>query len=72
MVPTESRLWLILGAIGNSFHFLLPMILLALWPLRKTASPIEFRAMEPKPFLIIAAALVLAVFVLVIGPGVEF
>jgi len=71
MVPTDDRILLVLGAVGNSFYFLLPLVLLPFWPPKKDKMLSEPPNLQFNLAWIIVGIITALFFVFVIGPGIR-
>ncbi len=66
MVPSDDRMMMIMGGIGNSLFFLSPMLLLiGLAPKTTQGTP----SFGPRPRIVLAGLLATLVYVFVMAPG---
>jgi hypothetical protein len=70
-VPSDDRMMMLMGGIGNSLFFLWPMLLLLAWPVREDRLLAGGPNWRPRPALVAVAAVVTAIYVLVVSAGIE-
>ena len=72
-VPSDQRALMVLGGFGNSFTFMLPMLVLPFLRSQATsAETVEGSFGERNPSLVLAGITCALMFVLIVGPGITF
>jgi hypothetical protein len=71
IVPSDMRIWMVLGGLGNAFTFMLPMLVLAFVP-TSSDLPEETGAMVQHRGIIATGLVCTLLFVFVVGRGINF
>lgn len=71
IMPTDDRLLMVMGGIGNSLFFLIGMLLLAFVPTSKEKIK-ESARLKRNPFLLIISLLLIGLYLFVMSPGINF
>ena len=69
-VPSDDRLMMVMGGIGNSLFFLAPMLLLLAWPTKARRLPPDEPSLPARRGTIVVALVATLLYVFVIAPGI--
>ncbi len=70
-VPSDDRLMMLLGGVGNSLFFLAPMMLLLAWPTKAANLLAGNPSFAPQTRLIVLALVTTLLYVFVVAPGIK-